>query len=155
MRVYLDHNATTPADARVVEAMRPFWGDVFGNASSLHSFGRDAEDAAAIGRLRVVQGLGIRPDDLILTSGGTEANNMALHGVLAASKHERPHLVTTAIEHPSVRNAARALERDGVCDLTIVPPDGEGLVDPEVIRSAMRPTTAPLGSTELRNTTTT
>ncbi len=153
MKVYLDNNATTPTDPRVVEAMRPYWSDTFGNASSLHSYGRDAEDAAALARVHVARGLGVRPDDLVFTSGGTEANNLALAGVIAASRIDRPHLLTTAIEHPSVLNTARALEKDGACDLTLVAPDAEGRVDPERIRDALRPETAPVSVMTVNNET--
>jgi cysteine desulfurase len=137
MKVYLDNNATTPVDPRVVEAMRPYWSEIYGNASSLHGFGRDAEDAVAVARGHVARALGARAEEIVFTSGGTESDNLALLGVLTATRDEKPHLVTTAIEHPAVLRAAEALDEAGACELTIVPVGRDGIIDPDDVRRAL------------------
>jgi cysteine desulfurase len=153
MRVYLDHAATTPVDPRVVEAMEPCWNGTFGNASSLHAFGRDAEDLVEIARLEIARTLGARPRELVFTSGGTESANLALRGVLAASRHERPGLVVSAVEHPAVLRPAEELDRAGLCDLVRVPVDREGLVDPASVREAMTKRTALVSVMTVNNET--
>jgi len=135
-RIYLDHNATTALDPRVRDAMLPWLGDQPGNASSTHAFGREARRAIDRARAQVARLIGAQPEEIVFTSGGTEANNLALLGAVAAAGCARPHLVTTAIEHQSVLNPCRHLERTGAA-LTLVPVDGEGLVDPEALLAAL------------------
>jgi cysteine desulfurase len=134
--IYLDNSATTPVDPRVAEAMAPWHTREFGNPSSLHSYGRQAREAVDQARARVATLLGARPREIIFTASGTEADNLALIGTLKSASH----LITSAIEHPAVLETARALERQGV-ETTIVPVSPEGVVDPETIRRALRPST--------------
>ena len=143
-RVYFDHNATTPVDRRVLEAMLPFFADEFGNASSIHSFGQRTRAAVERARESVAALVGARPAEIVFTSGGTESDNQAIFGVVAAAPGragtECKHVITTAIEHHAVLNACQALERRGV-EVTYVPVNREGRVDPEDIRHAIRPET--------------
>lgn len=135
-RIYLDHNATTALDPGVRDAMLPWLGDGPGNASSVHAFGREARRAIDRARAQVARLIGAQPEELVFTSGGTEANNLALLGAVAAAGRARPHLVTTAIEHQSVLNPCRHLERTGAA-LTLAPVDGDGLLDPEALLAAL------------------
>jgi cysteine desulfurase len=141
MRSYLDYNATTPVDAAVLEAMLPFLADNFGNASSIHSEGRRARTAVDRARDSVAALLGAKPSEIVFTSGGTEADNLAIFGVidaLTANSNGAPaHLVTTAIEHHAVLNSCQALEQRGIC-VTYVGIGASGVVDPAEIRRALR-----------------
>jgi cysteine desulfurase len=140
MRIYLDYNATTPVDPAVLDAMLPYFAENFGNASSIHSPGQRARGAVDGARASVAALLGAKPSEIVFTSGGTEADNLALFGVAAASQEPRKHIITTAIEHHAVLNAAQALEKLGV-EVTCVPVGREGVADPEDIRRALRPET--------------
>jgi len=144
MTIYLDNNATTRVDPRVAEAMRPFWTERYGNASSLHGVGRDAEDAVARARDEVAGAIGGRRDEIIFTSGGTESDNLALFGVIdaapAPTTDDPPHVIISAIEHPAVSEAAAALGKRGI-DVTSVAVGAEGVVEPARIADALRPTT--------------
>jgi cysteine desulfurase len=140
MSVYLDYNATTPVDPAVLDAMLPYFAENFGNASSIHSLGQRARGAVDAARASVATLLGAKPSEIVFTSGGTESDNLALFGVAAASQEPRKHIVTTAIEHHAVLNAAQALEKSGV-EVTYVPVGREGIVDPDDIRRALRPET--------------
>jgi cysteine desulfurase len=140
MQIYLDYNATTPVDREVLEAMLPFFGGSFGNASSIHSTGQRARAAVDAARESVAMLLGAKPSEIVFTCGGTEADNLALFGVLAPCVQPRKHVVTTAIEHHAVLNSAEALEKQGV-DVTYVPAGRDGIVDPDEIREAIRPET--------------
>ena len=113
--IYLDHHATTPADPRVVEAMFPYLGEEFGNASSsTHAYGWRAEAAVEDARERITAAIGAaEPGEIVFTSGTTESDNLALQGVARAAPRRRDHLVTTAIEHPAVLDTCRALESAG------------------------------------------
>jgi len=135
-RVYMDANATTPLDPRVLAAMRPFLEDSFGNASSIHQEGQRARAAVEFARESVAALLNARPAEIVFTSGGTESDNLALFGSL----HAGDHLVTTAIEHSAVLQSAEALQRRKV-DVTFVPPDASGLISPDSIRAALQPNT--------------
>jgi cysteine desulfurase len=141
-RVYFDHNATTPVDHEVLEAMLPFFADEFGNASSIHSFGQRTRAAVEQARESVAALLGVRPAEMVFTSGGTESDNLAIFGVVAAGGGAagRKHVITTEIEHHAVLNACQALERRGV-EVTYLPVSPEGLVDPDDARRAIRPET--------------
>ena len=144
MRVYLDYNATTPVDPAVLEAMLPFLGEYFGNAGSVHSAGQRARAAVDAARDSVAALIGAKPSEIVFTSGGTEADNLALFGTVAASPKPRKHVITTAIEHHAILHSCDELARQGV-EVTVVPvstaPDSQGIVDPEEIRRALRPET--------------
>jgi len=135
-RIYLDANATTPVLPEVVEAMRPFWFETFGNASSIHQSGQHARSAIDDARQHLAALLGCRTTEVIFTSGGTESDNLALFGTLRAGDH----CITTAIEHHAVLHAAEELAKRGI-DLTIVPPTPGGLITPESILTALMPNT--------------
>ncbi|MGH9698445.1 MAG: cysteine desulfurase family protein [Candidatus Acidiferrales bacterium] len=140
MRAYLDYNATTPVGKLVLEAMLPYFGEKFGNASSIHSPGQHARAAVDYARASVAALIGAKPAEIVFTSGGTEADNLAIFGVVAASQASRKHVITTAIEHHAVLHSCQALERQGV-EVTYVPVGREGIVDPADIRRALRPET--------------
>src|ERR1700710_2190904 len=110
--VYLDCNATTPIDPGVLEAMLPYLGDEFGNPSSAHALGRRARDAVEAARTEVAGLIGAKPDEILFTSGGTEANNIAIRGT-ASAKRARSAIVTTAIEHPATEACCAFLESQG------------------------------------------
>jgi cysteine desulfurase len=132
-RIYLDHAATTAVDREVVQAMTPYFTERFGNASSLHTFGRDANQALARARAEVADALGVGTEEIIFTSGGTESDNLALRGVLRGHKG---HVITSSIEHPAILKTCQYLERLG-CDVTYLPVDADGLVDPGDVESAI------------------
>jgi cysteine desulfurase len=139
--IYLDHHATTPVDERVLEAMLPYFGERFGNAASQsHGFGREADRAVERARAEVAALIGARrPSELVLTSGATESDNLALKGVMRAARERgepRDHLVTTAIEHRAVLATAERLAREGF-SLSVVPVGRDGLVDPEAVGAAI------------------
>lgn len=138
--IYFDNAATTPLDPRVVEAMRPFLGESFGNPSSLHWAGRAARLAVDQARQQVADLLGAKPVEIVFTGSGTEADNMALVGSVGAMGAERFHLVASRFEHPAVLETCRYLERRGV-EVTYVPVTGEGIVDPDALLKALRPMT--------------
>lgn len=138
-RIYFDHAATTPLDPRVRAAMQPFLEDTFGNPSSLHAEGRAARAAVDQARQHVAALVGAQPGEVFFTSGGTEADNLALAGALRTPPAP-PHLITTAIEHPAVLETARQLAREGV-HVTYLPVNGEGVVDPSELAGALRPET--------------
>jgi cysteine desulfurase len=137
MRAYFDYNSTTPVDPKVIEAMVPYFSDTFGNASSIHSAGQKARMAVDHARDAVAALLSAKPAEIVFTSGGTEADNLAVFGAVAASTNPRKHVVTTAIEHHAVLNACQELERRGVA-VTYVPVGANGIVDPEDVRRALR-----------------
>jgi cysteine desulfurase len=146
-RVYLDNNATTPVLPEVVDAMRPYFSERFGNASSIHSHGQQTRAAVEHARESVAALIGARSSEIVFTSGGTEADNLAIFGPLQTnrldankSRSQKTHIITSTIEHHAVLNACRHLESTG-CELTSVPVDARGLVDPADIRRALRPNT--------------
>ncbi len=134
--VYLDHNATTPVDPAVRDAMLPYLEEGFGNPSSLHSFGRTARVALDEARDSVAALVGADPLSVVFVSSGTEANNLAIRGTAAANRDRARHLVVSAVEHNSVMETCRALEADGF-RTTIVPVDETGRVDPEAVAEAI------------------
>ena len=136
-RYYFDHNATTPVDPRVLEAMLPYFGPEYGNASSLHRFGQDARQGVESARRQVAAQLGCDAKDVVFTSGGTEADNLAVFGTVRSAPVPSRHVVTTQIEHPAVLNACEQLEREGV-GVTYLPVSGEGTVAPDDVRAAVR-----------------
>ena len=139
-RIYLDHNATTPVDPAVLEAILPFFAQEYGNASSIHGFGQKCRAAIEEARDEVAGLLNARASEIVFTSGGTESNNHAIFGVVNAANAARKHVVTTTIEHSAVLNPCEELERRGV-EVTYVAASREGRVSPEAIRQAIRPET--------------
>ena len=142
-RIYIDHSATTPVAPEVLEAMLPYFGDKFGNSSSLHSFGLEAKEALEESREKVAALLGAQPEEIIFTSGGTESDNLALKGIGYRSKEKGKgnHIITSSIEHPAILETCRKLETQGF-DVTYLPVTKEGLVDPGTLESAIRKETA-------------
>jgi cysteine desulfurase len=140
MSIYLDYNSTTPVDPRVLAAMLPYLAENFGNANSIHSSGQRARAAVDAARQGVAELLGAKAAEIVFTCGGTEADNLAIFGIVNPCDQPRKHVVTTAIEHHAVLNTAQALEKQGV-DVTYVPVSREGIVDPEDLREAIRPET--------------
>jgi len=139
-KVYLDHSATTPVDPRVVEAMLPYLTEKFGNASSVHLFGQEARAAADRARRQVAILIGARANEIVFTSGGTEANNLAIRGVCELAEPHGRHVITSSIEHPSVRGVIESLEKLGWV-VTRLPVYEDGIVRSEDVRSAFRPDT--------------
>ncbi len=140
-KIYLDNNATTRVDPRVVEAMLPYFTEHYGNAASLtHSFGRDAEEAVERARQQVADSIGANPRDIVFTSGATESNNLALKGVAAMYRAQGDHLITVATEHKAVLDPLRRLGRDG-WNVTVLPVDPFGHVSVERIAQAVTPRT--------------
>jgi cysteine desulfurase len=135
-RIYLDNSATTRVDDRVLEAMLPFFGDRFGNASSIHSFGQEARTAVEDARRTVAALLGAEPREIIFTSGGTEADNAALWGVWRSGYRAGNHIVTSKIEHPAVLATCKTLEAAGA-EVTWLPADTSGRVDPARVAAAI------------------
>jgi cysteine desulfurase len=135
-RVYLDNNATTPVLPDVYEAMRPYFTERFGNASSIHSHGQQTRAAVENARESVAELLGCKASEIVFTSGGTEADNLAIAGMVSAGDH----VITSSIEHHAVLHACRHLQNLGV-EVTVLPVDGRGLVDPGDVRRALRPNT--------------
>jgi len=136
-RIYLDHAATTPLHPQVQEAMLPYWAEEYGNPSSIHQFGQRAAAAVAESRAAVAELLGAEPTEIIFTSGGSEADNLALVGVVTALGHRGNHVVTTAAEHHAVFHTCQALEKRGLARATYLPVDRYGGVEPEQVRQAI------------------
>jgi cysteine desulfurase len=135
-RVYLDNNATTPVLPEVLEAMRPYFAEHFGNASSIHHHGQETRAAVERARESVAALLGCRASEIVFTSGGTEGDNLAISGLTCAGVH----VISSTIEHHAVLNSCKHLESMG-CEVTYVPVDDRGLVDPDDVRRALRPQT--------------
>jgi len=139
--IYLDYAATTPVDPRVIEAMQPFFREHFGNPSSVHAFGQEARAAVDAARGIIARAVRARdPEEIVFTSGATEADNFALVGAAYAQEARGRHILISPIEHHAVLEAARFLESRGF-ELTLLPVDGLGRVDPDAVRRAIRPDT--------------
>ncbi|MFQ5913959.1 MAG: cysteine desulfurase NifS [Nitrospinota bacterium] len=136
-RIYLDHNATTPIRPEVLEAFLPFYREKFANPSSVHAEGQETRVAVEEAREKVAALLGAKPREIVFTGCGTESDNMAIRGVLAASVEKGRHVVTTAIEHPAVLETCKSLETEGV-HVTFVPVGRSGVVDPDEVAKAIR-----------------
>lgn len=135
-RIYLDYAATTPTHPEVVEAMLPYWGQVFGNPSSLHCHGQEAKAAMEEAREKIAAFIGAQGEEIVFTSGGTEANNLAIKGIGYANESKGNHIITTAIEHHSLIEPCEFLARRGF-EVTCLPVDGYGSVDPEEVGKAI------------------
>ncbi|MCW4032163.1 MAG: cysteine desulfurase NifS [Candidatus Bathyarchaeota archaeon] len=135
--VYMDYAATTPMDIQVLEAMKQYFSKDFGNASSIHSFGQEAKDALENSR-NIISGLiNANNSEVIFTGSGSEANNLAIKGIASANKSPRKHIITSAIEHHAVLEPCEWLEKQGI-DLTVLPVDKYGLIDPGKVEDAIR-----------------
>jgi cysteine desulfurase len=149
-RIYLDHNATTPVEPAVLDAMLPYFSADFGNAASIHTPGQQARAAVETARDQVAALLGARPQEIVFTSGGTESDNHAIFGIVRNAPGATKHIITTQIEHEAVLNTCQALEKESgtvagnrpAIEVTYLPVDSNGLVDPEAVREAIRPQTA-------------
>jgi len=134
-RIYMDHAATTPVAPEVLEAMKPYFSEKFGNSASLHYFGREAENALEDARRSIAKFFGVKPEEIFFTSGGTEADNLALKGI--ASAFGKGHIITSQIEHHAILHTAKWLENHGF-DVTYLPVDKYGFVNPEDVEKAIR-----------------
>jgi cysteine desulfurase len=139
-RIYFDHAATTQTDARVVEAMLPYLREIYGNPSSVHDFGQEARTAVDIARKKVADFIGARPEEVVFTSTGTESCNFAIKGLAAAAQKKGNHIITSMIEHHAVLHSLKKLEKQGF-QVTYVPVDQHGLVDPGDVTKAVQPGT--------------
>jgi len=140
-RIYLDNAATTPVDPRVLEAMMPYLTDRFGNAAShSHAYGWEAEEAVEAARKQVARLLNVNAREIVFTSGATESNNLAIKGIAAAYRSKGNHIVTTAIEHKAVLDVCGVLAKEGL-EVTLLPVERNGLLDPLAVRDAIRETT--------------
>jgi cysteine desulfurase len=138
--IYLDYNATTPMDPAVAEAMRPYISLHYGNPSSTHVYGQITREAVDRARQQVADLLGCTAEEVIFTGGGSESNNTVLKGVAYSYRHRGNHLITSAVEHPAIINPCRFLEQQGA-QVTYIPVDRTGLVDPDDVRRAITPQT--------------
>ena len=143
-KIFLDNSSTTRVDDRVIKAMLPYYSKIYGNASSIHAFGREAAHALNQGRNQVAQLLNAEENEIIFTAGGTEADNMAIKGTAYLNKQKRntkgPHIITTTIEHPAVIEACKHLELQGF-KVAYLPVDQHGLVAPETLKTTIGPNT--------------
>lgn len=136
-RVYLDHNATTPVHREVLEAMLPYYKEKFGNASSIHAFGREVKTVLEESRERVAELINAAPSEIYFTSGGTESDNLALKGTAFANRKKGKHIVSSNIEHPAVLESCKFLEKEGF-EVTYLSADGHGLINPDDLKKALR-----------------
>jgi cysteine desulfurase len=142
--IYLDHSATTPVDKKVLLAMRPYFSQKYGNPSSIHSFGQAALAGVDKARAQAAEFLGARPEEIIFTSGATEANNLAIGGLVKALRKQgrkKIHIITSSVEHDAVLEPCRELEAEGV-EVTYLPVKTNGVVDIKKFKQALRPETA-------------
>jgi cysteine desulfurase len=140
--IYFDHSATTPVDKKVLKAMKPYWREFFGNPSSIHVFGQKAVLGVDRARAQAAEFLGAQSEEIIFTSGATEANNLALRGVIKALRGEitRPHIITSKIEHDAIIEPCRDLENEGV-EVTYLLPDKKGMISVEEVKNAIKENT--------------
>ena len=135
-RIYMDHAATTRADKEVVEAMLPYFTEIFGNASSLHAFGREAKEALESSREVIAKSIGAKSEEIIFTSGGTESDNMAIKEIAFSNRDRGNHIITSSIEHHAVLHTCEFLEKMGF-KVTYLPVDEDGLVNPKDVQKAI------------------
>jgi cysteine desulfurase len=150
--VYLDYSATTPTRPEVVEAMLPYFSEHFGNPSSVHQFSRRPKAGLDEARGHLAAVLGCRPEEIVLTSGGTESDNLAIKGVVLSSPGPKRHVITSQIEHKAVLETCRYLEKSGV-EVSYLPVDGDGLVSPDDLKQALRPETVVVSIMHANNET--
>jgi len=150
--IYLDHNATTPLRQEVLDAMLPYLGKQFGNASSYYRLGREAKDALESSRKKVARFIGAQPAEIIFTSGGTESDNLAIRGVAHALREKGNHIITSAIEHHAVLRTCEALQRDGFT-ITYVPVDSNGRINPDNIKRHINQKTILISLMQVNNET--
>lgn len=147
LKVYLDYGATTPVDKEVLAAMRPYFSVKFGNAMSLHSFGREAGEAVEKARKKTADFFDADPKEIIFTSGATESNNLVIKGIIKAyyanpdNKDRKPHIITTAFEHHCVMDACKSVENEGLAEISYIRPDSNGLISVFEIKKAIQPNT--------------
>jgi cysteine desulfurase len=139
-RIYFDHNATTPVDPEVLAAMLPYFSAEYGNASSIHSFGQGTRGAVERARSSVAALLGAQPSEIAFTSGGTESDNLAIFGIAGGESSTRRHIITTQIEHSAALHSCEALAKRGI-DVTFLPVNSAGVINPGEVRKAIRPET--------------
>jgi cysteine desulfurase len=140
-RIYLDYNATTPVDPEVLDAMLPYFSTQFGNAASIHSFGQKAASAVEAARESIAALIGARQQEIVFTSGGTESDNHAIFGIVAAAAGKSPaHIITSLVEHEAVLSTCEESEKRGAA-VTYLPVDRDGRVDPQSVKHAIRPET--------------
>jgi len=137
MKVYLDNNATTRVDEKVLETMLPYFGEVYGNPSSMHGFGQESNKVMEEARKTIADILEVEATELVFTASGTESDNMAIRGVARAYKKRGNHIITSCIEHPAVRNTCKDLEKEGY-EVTYLSVDENGLVDLEELKAAIK-----------------
>lgn len=137
MKVYMDNAATTKLSPDVLNAMMPYLTDIYGNASSVHAFGREAREGVEHARNQVAAAINASPDEIFFTAGGTESDNMAIKGVAHKYAKKGKHIITTVIEHHAVLHTCEALEKEGY-EVTYLPVDEDGLISVEQVRAAMR-----------------
>ncbi len=135
-RIYLDYSATTPVDARVLQAMKPYFSKKFGNASSLHRFGQEAKKALEESRVKVAEMIFADNDEIVFTSSGTESDNLAIKGIAFANKEKGKHIIVSKIEHDAVLEPCKWLEKQGF-EITYIPVDKYGLVNPKDVENAI------------------
>ncbi len=150
--IYLDYNATTPVDARVLDAMLPYLREHYGNPSSAHVYGRGAHAAVEAARGEVAALIGAAPEEIVFTGCATEANNLAILGCARASASRKHHVITSAVEHPSVLQPCMRLREEG-WEVTVLPVDGEGRVAADDVARALRPDTAQVSIMHTNNET--
>lgn len=136
-KIYFDHSATTPVHPDVAEEMFRYVTGIYGNPSSIHSFGREARKAVEAARNKVAQSIGANPEEVVFTSGGTESDNMAIRGVAYANRKKGNHIITSAVEHHAVLDTCKALEKEGF-ELTVLPVDSYGMVCPQDAADAIK-----------------
>jgi len=139
-KIYLDYSATTPVDKRVVKAMKPYFSKIFGNASSLHGAGKLAQKALNDSREKIAHLVGVNPEEIVFTSGGSEADNLALKGVTSALDYPGQHIIVSSIEHHAILITAHFLEKQGI-EITYLPVDKSGLINPVDLEKAIKPST--------------
>lgn len=140
VKIYFDHSATTPVHPDVAEEMLRYASDIFGNPSSIHSFGREAKKALDTARNKVAESIGARTEEVVFTSGGTESDHMAIKGVVYANRKRGNHIITSAVEHHAVLDTCKALEKEGF-ELTVLPVDSFGMVSPQDAAGAIKDNT--------------
>lgn len=143
-QIYLDYAATTPMDKKVLASMSPYFCEKFGNASSLHTFGQTVHKEVEASRKIVADFFGAEKEEIIFTSGATEANNLAIKGAISAyylKNSQKPHILTTAFEHHCVLDSVKALQKEGLIEADYILPNREGIIDPESVKKAIKPNT--------------